>query len=335
LLSGKLALEDQPLSTLIDALGTTEGSALGSGANEVLRTARTFSQLRDQVENYGWKSINETELTAIFERNNDDVNQSGIPQSRIYSFPHQEVEVDVASVQAFRMTLASCLRTYCSLNMLPSSVSSASSSLILTSSDVTKLFDLTESIIVLGTRKRSVSDKSIYLFKSMVGPHVLSIAVVSFSLILRSLPLFCKRLLTGSQPSDVNEDFRMLEHLHRKTADLLRLIGMLLPLFDEISAPGGSIVPAKLGLFIQSNIKYSDYLGDLAKASSESAPKDCKSNSPLNQTDAELSREFDDYLGLIRGCGPTGLVLSSIDDEAAWNSQNSMLEGVGFESLAA
>lgn len=329
-----MALEDQPLSTLVSSLGSTPGSALGEVAKEVLRAARMFSQLRDVVDNYGWKSVNETELRAIFERNNDDTAQDSIHQSSLTTFPPSQSEVDVSSILAFRMSLVSCIRTYHCLNVL-----SSSSSPLSNIKEISRLFDLAESILVLGTAKRSVGKDSI-LFKTLTGPHVLSVALVSFCLILRALTLFVKRLDSDSNGDglvnkNLKEELQMLEHYRRKSTDFIRMIAMLAPLCggESLASPGSyQPLSIKLQLFCHSNLNYSNSLGDLVKSQPLSQFQPA---SPLGQSQFDLSKEFDDFLELIRDCGPLGLVLSTIEDEAVWNSSPESLqfEGVGFEAL--
>lgn len=327
LLTGRFGVERQSFRSMKDALGDVSQLALGEGVYEVLRCAIMLGQLNDLVQsNGGWKAVSKSDVEAVIHSAMDenerattlDPSPSSQVSSSIDASQADSACPDVLSTAALRYSLENLVRCYHALHTLPNARD-------VTLDDLHRMFNLAESVVVLGSAKTPISLQG-KLVQSAIGPSVLAVAGIAFSWCLRiicmmvasSLGTGAKRIGTRPSPTDaqasttdtlassVSRTSFPLEFYRRRIFDYMRMCGPFCLFSGGAPTSTASFAPVylRLALYFNSTVSYASQVGSLV------SPQSTRS-SPVHQDATALGSDADNLLFMANEMGALGYILAA------------------------
>lgn len=320
LLMGRFGMERNSFRSMKEALGDASGSPLGDAVYEVLRCAIMLGQLNDLVHNNGgWKGVSKSDVDAVIHSATDDNERASAAASNGNdndALPSgsgngdTEPSPNLISTQALRYSLENLVRCYYALHTLPNAKDARIE-------DLQRIFNLAESVIVLGTAKTPISLQG-KLLQSAIGPHVLAVIGVAFSWCLRIICTMVAISLSSSNPLaaptssgkttatvTVSPTSYPLEFYRRKIFDYVRMCGPYCLFSGGAPTAPASFAPLylRLALYFNSTVSLASRLGSLVSPQSNKA-------SPIHQDATALANDADSVLDMANELGCLGYVLA-------------------------
>ncbi|GAC94767.1 hypothetical protein PHSY_002340 [Pseudozyma hubeiensis SY62] len=334
LLAGRFGVERQSFRSMKEALGDVSQLALGDGVYEVLRGAIMLGQLNDLVQNNGgWKGISKSDVDAVIHSAMDDderpttfdpsVSNGASSSSAAPQRDEDGTSSKLLSTAALRYSLENLVRCYHALHTLPNAKDA-------TLDDLHRMFNLAESVVVLGTAKTPISLQG-KLVQSAIGPSVLAVAGVGFSWCLRIICMMvANSLSTSSSPHpaplpdsassakdsttvSISPTSFPLEFYRRKILDYVRMCGPFCLFSGGPPTCTASFAPVylRLALHFNSTVSFASQLGSLVSPQS-------RTTSPVHQDATALGNDADNVLDMAREMGFLGYVLAGTTQDEAW-----------------
>lgn len=339
LLAGRFGVERQSFRSMKEALCDVSQLALGDGVYEVLRGAIMLGQLNDLVQNNGgWKGISKSDVDAVIHSAMDDderpttfdpsVSNEASSSSAAPQRDEDDASSKLLSTAALRYSLENLVRCYHALHTLPNAKDA-------TLDDLHRMFNLAESVVVLGTAKTPISLQG-KLVQSAIGPSVLAVASVGFSWCLRIICMMVANSLS-TDPKVSSSSLRSpllpdatssvkdsttvsisptsfpLEFYRRKILDYVRMCGPFCLFSGGPPTCTASFAPVylRLALHFNSTVSFASQLGSLVSPQS-------RTTSPVHQDATALGNDADNVLDMAKEMGFLGYVLAGTTQDDAW-----------------